>query len=780
MLEEIDEPVLQTVNSRKRRHQPENAARTEAEENQYSGSRCVPSIACSHNSPVCVAASLTETDLAHIKEQLYRTSDKVKQDSILLTFMDAAPYKQKRPQVEEEEKRQQQREVSIKYAVYKEDKTRVPVCQASFLSIFCIKKDRVHGVAKYLLENDKVHLENRGGSRESGAMAAKKEKVRLHIQSFACRASHYIRRGDPGRKFLPSDLNVAVMHRMFLEQNHEQLSYALYRSIFVHDFNLAFGHPAKDVCSSCVKYRVAVKDTELSAEEKRNKILQYTVHRRQARQLYQLLNDVGESFTVCFDIMENLVLPESGVGQTYSSKQLYFCVFGVVRHRGTEHPLSRHDINLYTWLECENSKDRNIITSALQHYFATVARVDLCQCQSLRLFSDSCYVQNEDINVLSMLFALRSQLFPQLSITYFFPVRGHSFLPANRVLGRIEQDIQKHPSILLLDDYTKILQRHGTVHQHGKDWQSYDFTKEAASFTTTQRTFKLSDARVLQISGDTLGFKALFTDEFCQHSVLKQGKRWSQFKLAPLRDVNCIKEEKKTEQQTCSQERNSNLDQEDPEPPQIKEEQEEVCSSQEGEQFVLKQEAEGIWTDEEQLRLLKTIWKPEIKSDRIDLQQQHTCKKEEVLTDEQVCNQDRNSNLDQEDLEPPQIKEEQGDFDPPQIKVEQEELCSSQEGEHFGLKQEADAFMVTTYEEGDHSEPEPNSEYVASGSNINAELKNMTHHRKRSHSQRAENTPVSESQSQTGTRNKSIQCDTCGKRFRWRIQLKKHMRIHAG
>ncbi|GLD73422.1 zinc finger protein OZF-like isoform X1, partial [Lates japonicus] len=39
-------------------------------------------------------------------------------------------------------------------------------------------------------------------------------------------------------------------------------------------------------------------------------------------------------------------------------------------------------------------------------------------------------------------------------------------------------------------------------------------------------------------------------------------------------------------------ERNSSLDQEDPEPLQIKEEQEEICTSQEGEQLVLKQETD--------------------------------------------------------------------------------------------------------------------------------------------------------------------------------------------
>ncbi|XP_030609242.1 uncharacterized protein LOC115796898 isoform X2 [Archocentrus centrarchus] len=84
---------------------------------------------------------------------------------------------------------------------------------------------------------------------------------------------------------------------------------------------------------------------------------------------------------------------------------------------------------------------------------------------------------------------------------------------------------------------------------------------------------------------------------------------------------DCEEEEGLDEQQICNQERNSSLDKEDPEPPQIKEEQEELCSSQEGEQLGLKQEAEGILIDGEQLRLLETIWKPEIKLHRID----HIC-----------------------------------------------------------------------------------------------------------------------------------------------------------
>lgn len=135
-----------------------------------------------------------------------------------------------------------------------------------FIVIAGIKKDRVQNIAKHWLQTSKAHPENRGGSREDADLNAKKQMIQGHIQSFTCRASHYARRGAPGRKFLPSDLSVSKMHRMFLEQNHHQVSYSLYWSIFVYDFNLAFGHPAKDVCSSCVKFCMAINDPDFRTE----------------------------------------------------------------------------------------------------------------------------------------------------------------------------------------------------------------------------------------------------------------------------------------------------------------------------------------------------------------------------------------------------------------------------------------------------------------------------------------------------------------------------------
>ncbi|XP_026005030.1 zinc finger protein 853-like isoform X5 [Astatotilapia calliptera] len=170
----------------------------------------------------------------------------------------------------------------------------------------------------------------------------------------------------------------------------------------------------------------------------------------------------------------------------------------------------------------------------------------------------------------------------------------------------------------------------------------------------------------------------------------------------PQQQVCEEEEEVLPEQQLWNQERSSSVEQEEPEAPQIKEEQEELCSSQQGEQLGLKEEPEvhndPVQYEEEmerQRRLLDITWKPQIKLHRTDVPQQEVCEEEEeeVLPEQQLWNQERRSSVEQEEPEAPQIKEEE------------EELCSSQEGEQLGLKEEPGTFMVTAAEEGEHSEP---------------------------------------------------------------------------
>ncbi|KAM9364826.1 uncharacterized protein KZ484_011010 [Pholidichthys leucotaenia] len=262
------------------------------------------------------------------------------------------------------------------------------------------------------------------------------------------------------------------------------------------------------------------------------------------------------------------------------------------------------------------------------------------------------------------------------------------------------------------------------------------------------------------------------------------------------------------------------------EPPQVKEEEEELSISQEGEQLKLKlevdifmvplisedkqqseaepnseqllshqsagteiQDEQGSWhvdsgsTKEEEepkpkKRRLKT------RSHHEDAPQLHDYK-EEGVTVQQLCNQERNSNLDQEEQDAARGKEE-------------EELCTSQEEEHFGLKQETDTFMVTpTDEDNENSETEPNSEQLLShnspdtesqdrgpGKNVNPgsskheePKQNKRCHRNRSDSNNAYNSSMSKNHCDTATGEESVKCSVSDKDCKNESQKKKHYTV---
>lgn len=210
-----------------------------------------------------------------------------------------------------------------------------------------VSKDRVSRVTSYYAKNAAAIPEGRGGARKVPENEAKKQLVIDHIQTFTCCASHYGRRGAPGRKYLPSDLSVKKIHYLFKQQDHEAVSYSLYYFVFRQGFNLGFGHPAIDACAMCTKFRLRVQDPGLTEEEKRIETASFILHRRCAWAFYDFLGKVDrEAVTVCFDTMQNLVLPRTPIGQVYYSWELYMYVFSVVAHHGKDSKQTKGEAHL--------------------------------------------------------------------------------------------------------------------------------------------------------------------------------------------------------------------------------------------------------------------------------------------------------------------------------------------------------------------------------------------------------------------------------------------------
>ncbi|XP_058469246.1 zinc finger protein 41 homolog [Solea solea] len=151
-----------------------------------------------------------------------------------------------------------------------------------------------------------------------------------------------------------------------------------------------------------------------------------------------------------------------------------------------------------------------------------------------------------------------------------------------------------------------------------------------------------------------------------------------------------------------------------------------------------------------QRRLLDIVCKPRLKLYRIDLPQKGVLK-EEQEEEQQLCNQERYSSLDQDKPESLQIKEEE------------EEICTSQEQEQLELKQEADNFMLSPdNEESDHIKPE-REKHVCNICKKCFRQKHSFMEHMRIH---ADERPFS--------------CKTCGQCFRHSSELTSHKRIHTG
>ena len=56
-----------------------------------------------------------------------------------------------------------------------------------------------------------------------------------------------------------------------------------------HIFNLGFGHPATDVCATCAKYKLKMKDPHMTDEKRKTEAAMFILYRHRARVFYDML-----------------------------------------------------------------------------------------------------------------------------------------------------------------------------------------------------------------------------------------------------------------------------------------------------------------------------------------------------------------------------------------------------------------------------------------------------------------------------------------------------------
>lgn len=118
-------------------------------------------------------------------------------------------------------------------------------------------------------------------------------------------------------------------------------------------------------------------------------------------------------------------------------------VFGI-------HSCGDNKVSMYCWPEVMAKRGSDEVISCLHHFVSQIP----VTVNALFLYSDGCPGQNRNSNVMSYLFTLVST---GRFLSHSFPVRGHSFLPNDRDLGRTEVKKRKHERIFTCDQWMDVI-----------------------------------------------------------------------------------------------------------------------------------------------------------------------------------------------------------------------------------------------------------------------------------------------------------------------------------
>lgn len=485
---------------------------------------------CQHKTTSLQCSSLTMVDIKNFHKLYYSSNDKLKQDNFILNYCNVKKVDRHRPSTGS----RPSKTLSISYKI-RTSSRNVPVCRETFLGVLGISKNRVQTVTKHYLLTGDVPKENRGGDRVKNKNDGKKNAVVAYISGYKSVESHYCRSKTTMRVYLPCELSIKAMWRAYNSDCVQQLNvnYSYFRMLFNTKFNIGFGSPLTDVCSTCLELGEKIKK-EGNAGKKQVLITQKRIHKLRAKAFFSLLREEREGLlTLSYDCQKNMPLPKIPDQATYYSRQLYTYNFTVVQG-SSKSKLSKNNVFTYCWTENMYSKGSNEIGSALYH---RLCNTNFSGIDTIRLVADGCGGQNKNYIIVGMCSKWLARDSPKNvnKIELVFPVVGHSFMPPDRVFGLIEKKVKARNRIVKPEEYRDIFSEHGTVILLGIDCNVYDWKAAAQNvlkttslwhfqFKPSKRFFLFKSLKNVKVQGE-LNYRC---EVGTPKGVCKKGKHVSQ------------------------------------------------------------------------------------------------------------------------------------------------------------------------------------------------------------------------------------------------------------
>ena len=167
---------------------------------------------------------MSEAERKRIFDDFYKLANHDSQNKYLYGLVKRLVPKQRRPRSGTANKTP--RRNSFKYHVRLSSGDHVKVCKLAFCQIHSIGKCRVENVCEKIAAGVLFSGDERGkhDNRPHSTSEELKVQIRAHISSFPCQESHYSRSDNRKRKYLPENLSIARMHRLYLAKYEPDLA----------------------------------------------------------------------------------------------------------------------------------------------------------------------------------------------------------------------------------------------------------------------------------------------------------------------------------------------------------------------------------------------------------------------------------------------------------------------------------------------------------------------------------------------------------------------------
>lgn len=487
-----------------------------------------PHVVCTHKEgdvQSCMAYLLSTDDVSSFHDKIYTYRTAADQNNFVFKYLIAQEVKQHRPRNKENPRPR----TVTKYFIRQSSGRVLSVCNATFLSITGFSPKRVNKLARSNKESGECPPERRGGARTKPKDSSTTQSMIDFIKSLQCSESHY-GRGKSTRGYLNPELSIKRLWRIWKQiqkqQNKSLASYSKFFKVFQTKFNLSFGSPKTDVCSFCDLTKSQIRSSK-DLREKASLTTQYRLHKLRAKKFYDLLKTTDANvIKVSFDMEQNQPLPKLRVSEVFYARQIWVYNLTFVLMQDTQDVTNTF---VYTWTENQSGRGSNEVVSALKNFLGILEETykDVPEKSlTLKLFSDACCGQNKNQNVMGfLLYYIRTSRAFNI-IEHCFPIRGHSYMPPDRVFGRFEKKFRKMETITEPDEYYKVFASFATVKVLGKDWVLYDYMDAAKRVLLKKLPFLMREQRTFLYSNKSkvnVKTKTTYCGDLNTFKVVKKG-----------------------------------------------------------------------------------------------------------------------------------------------------------------------------------------------------------------------------------------------------------------